>query len=53
VPSSASARAKALAGSLRGHLIEACVRGDADRDWSALTAIAAHRAGLSDKPRDN
>ncbi len=39
-----------LASLLRDQLIEATVRGDGDRDWSALARLAAQRAGLPDKP---
>ncbi|RPJ71686.1 MAG: NAD(P)-dependent oxidoreductase [Acidobacteria bacterium] len=38
-----------LASLLRDHFIEASVRGDGDRDWSALASLAAQRAGLPDK----
>ena len=36
-----------VASLLRDHLIEAYVHGDGDRDWSALSALSARRAGLS------
>ena len=38
-----------LASLLRDHLIEACVHGHGDRDWAALAAVAAARAGLGAK----
>jgi hypothetical protein len=35
-----------FAGILRDNFIDAIAHGDADRDWSALSAVAMRRAGL-------